>query len=98
MSSSTINTVIIDVRDALEFVAGHVHGAMNIPLPYLADEFPDKLKNIDKNAKIIVYCRTGNRSSYAVEVLMKYGFHNVVNGINQDTTEQLINSSDNKRS
>jgi len=41
-----------------------------------------KLKDVDKNAELIVYCRTGSRSSASIQILKQMGFNNLVNGIN----------------
>lgn len=69
--------LIVDVRTPEEFAAGNYKGAINIPLSELE-------KNLhlfgDKNGKIIVYCRTGNRSGKAKKILNENGFENVING------------------
>jgi phage shock protein E len=78
--------VVIDVREPDEFVRGHVKDALNIPLDLLMHD-ADELKDVQKNAKILVYCRTGRRSGDARRFLMQEGFTNVTNGINQDQME-----------
>ncbi|HOP28171.1 MAG TPA: rhodanese-like domain-containing protein [Spirochaetota bacterium] len=69
--------LIVDVRTPEEFAAARFEGAVNIPLSELE-------KNLqifgDKDMKIIVYCRTGNRSGQAKKILIKNGFENVING------------------
>jgi phage shock protein E len=69
--------LIVDVRTPEEFAAAQFHNAINIPLSDL-----DKNLQIfgDKEMKIIVYCRTGNRSGQAKSILEKNGFTNVING------------------
>lgn len=69
-----LDVAIIDVRTISEYASGHIENAMNIPL--------DKIGTIedtitDKNKKIIVYCRSGNRSREAAEKLLKLGYTNV---------------------
>lgn len=69
--------LIVDVRTQEEFNAGNYKASINIPLAELE-------KNIsrfgDKERLIIVYCRSGNRSSQAKLILEKYGYKNVLNG------------------
>ena len=73
--------IIIDVREPIEYNAGHVDGALNIPpLELLAGS--DQLKDVPKDAEIIVYCWSGSRSNSAIQVLQSMGFTNLVNGIN----------------
>lgn len=45
--------VLLDVRPPNEFAAGHLHGAINIPI----DELPDRLRELPRDHKIITYCR-----------------------------------------
>ena len=81
-----IKYVIIDVREPEEFLAGHVAGAINIPPREILAGLAD-LKSIDKNSKIIVYCRTGARSAVALNIFYSLGYNNVVNGINKSIVE-----------
>lgn len=67
---------LVDVRSPGEFAEGHVKNSVNIPLDRIAAELP-KFKN-KKN--IVVFCRSGNRSSMAKSVLEQNGFTNVING------------------
>ncbi|WP_158135505.1 rhodanese-like domain-containing protein [Vibrio navarrensis] len=68
--------LLIDVRTAEEFASGHLEQARNIPLSEVATGF----RAIDKSQPIVVYCRSGNRSSIAMQALVKQGFINVHNG------------------
>jgi rhodanese-related sulfurtransferase len=45
--------VLLDVRPPNEFAAGHLRGAINIPI----DELPDRLRELEHDQKIITYCR-----------------------------------------
>lgn len=76
-------SVIIDVREPHEFATGHVQGAINIPPTRLMAGAPE-LKNVPKDKQLIVYCHTGSRSAVSMQLLMRMGFTNVVNGINKD--------------
>lgn len=67
--------LIVDVRTAQEFSAGHLDNAVNYPLSQLATHFA----NIDKNSQIVLYCRSGNRSGQAYQYLRSQGFTNLHN-------------------
>lgn len=62
--------VILDVRTDSEFREGHIEGAVNIPV----GELGGRLGELDRGDEILVYCRTGNRSSTAVGILEENGF------------------------
>lgn len=74
--------VILDVRTIEEYENGHIPGA--ILLPY--DQIPQKAESIltDKNQKILVYCRSGNRSKIGSASLVDLGYSDVLEfgGIN----------------
>ena len=82
-----MSTIYIDVREPFEYQSDHVKGAINIPLGTLQQKIPSQLEHIAKDATIVVYCRTGNRSGLAVPYMQHYGFINVTNGINKATIE-----------
>jgi rhodanese-related sulfurtransferase len=76
-SSKTDGPLVLDVRTPMEFSMGAYQGAINVDLDNLqqwAKEFGDK------DRKIIVYCASGARSSYAMRILKQLGFTNVENG------------------
>jgi len=75
------NVTLLDVRTVEEFKTGHIRGAKLIPLSKLEANL-DKLKT-DKQKKIIVYCKSGNRSVAASRILKANGFTplNVKTGI-----------------
>jgi phage shock protein E len=62
--------VILDVRTPSEYSEAHIEGAVNIPV----DELETRLTELSQDDEILVYCRTGNRSSTAVELLEDAGF------------------------
>ncbi|MBP1723326.1 MAG: hypothetical protein H6Q44_1031 [Deltaproteobacteria bacterium] len=68
--------IYLDVRDAGEFSAGHLPGAMNISRGTL--EFNVFNKIPEQNAKIIVYCKTAGRSTLATKTLNDLGFKNAL--------------------
>ena len=67
--------IIIDARTDEEFAEGHIKGAILIPEYEIADRAEKELK--DKDALILVYCRSGRRSNIASEELVKLGYTNV---------------------
>lgn len=69
--------LIVDVRTAEEFDAGNYKASINIPLAELEQNIS---RFGEKEKLIIVYCRSGNRSSQAKLILEKYGYKNVLNG------------------
>lgn len=66
---------VLDVRTPMEFAQGHIDRAVNID--FQGSEFEKKVLNLDKDAPIAIYCRSGNRSSQAVKVMEKLGFTNL---------------------
>ena len=61
---------VLDVRSADEFAAGHVPGAVLIP----HDELAARLAELDKARPVLVYCRSGRRSTIAEDLLAAEGF------------------------
>ena len=72
---STEDVIILDVREQNEYDEGHIANA--ILLPYT--EIEDKAEKVlpDKEALILVYCRSGRRSKIAAESLAELGYTNV---------------------
>lgn len=62
---------VVDVRTPMEFQAGHVPGAINIPFDQVAARTAE-LGARDK--PLLLYCRTGRRSGIAAAELVKQGF------------------------
>ena len=67
--------IIIDVRSEREFMAGHIEGAINIPV----DDLREKIPSIDKKSSIVLNCKTSYRSYLAYRILKNAGFENVQN-------------------
>ena len=67
--------IIIDARTEEEFAAGHIANAILIPEYEIAARAEAELP--DKEALILVYCRSGRRSKIASEKLVKLGYINV---------------------
>jgi rhodanese-related sulfurtransferase len=69
-------TFYVDVRTPAEFAQGSVKGAVNIPL----DQIEKELAKFKGKKNIVVFCRSGNRSSNAKAILEQNGIINVTNG------------------
>lgn len=77
------NAIIIDVRETDEWNAGHIAGAIHIPLSDVKNRVTELEKY--KDSPVITQCRSGVRSAKAAEVLKNAGFSAVYNldgGIN----------------
>ncbi len=70
-----VNLVVLDVRTKEEYEGGHLTNAVLIPV----SEFQDRLAELDKDKKIVVYCKAGIRSAEAGEMLVNNGFGSVYN-------------------
>lgn len=66
---------ILDVRTTDEFNQGHIEGAEQISV----DDLKDRMGELEeyKDKPVLVYCRSGNRSSKAVDILLDNGFTNI---------------------
>lgn len=67
---------LVDVRSPAEFASGSVKGAVNIPL----DNLQQQITKFKAKQNIVVFCRSGNRSSMAKNILSQRGFQNVTDG------------------
>ena len=67
--------IILDTREQDEFDEGHIPGAILIPYTEIENKAEEMLP--DKDAQILVYCRSGRRSKIASESLAKLGYTNV---------------------
>lgn len=69
--------LLIDVRSAEEFAAGHVNGAMNVPHSDTAGLAA--AIGADKDRSVVVYCGSGRRAGKAKEALEALGYTAVFN-------------------
>ena len=79
--------VVIDVRTPDEWSSGHLENAMNV-------EWQDILnitKSVTKDEKIYLYCRSGNRSGRATQILIDAGYSNVTNAGSLKQASDLLN-------
>ena len=73
--------LLVDVRTAAEFRAGHIPSAVNIPYDQIAAGLADR----PTDRVLVLYCRTGRRSGIALNELRRLGYTQVVDfgGINR---------------
>jgi rhodanese-related sulfurtransferase len=69
-------TFYVDVRTPAEFAQGSAKGAINIPL----DQIEKQLAKFKDKKNIVVFCRSGSRSSQAKAILEQNGIINITNG------------------
>ena len=67
--------LILDVRSAQEYRAGHIPGALNIP----HDELPERLSELEisESGEIVVHCQSGRRATASEKLLAAAGFTQV---------------------
>lgn len=66
---------IVDVRTPEEFAEGHIAGAANVD--FGARDFREQIGNLERDGIYLVYCRTGNRSSQAIDVMKDLDFERI---------------------
>jgi len=66
---------VLDIRTPDEFSSGHIPGAVNID--YYSPDFSEKIKGLDDEKEYLLYCRTGNRSGKALDIMKKLNFRKV---------------------
>lgn len=74
--AATAGAVLLDVREADEYAAGHVPNSVNLPLSAIAtaaERIPDK------TTPLFLYCLSGNRSNSAMGALGAMGYTNLHN-------------------
>ena len=72
LSAITHQALIVDVRTPEEFSDGHYPGAINIPHETILDGLNEL--GVTADTAVILYCRSGNRSGQAEQVLQEKGF------------------------
>ena len=79
---TTPGAFLIDVRTGPEYEAGHIEGAINMPLVSI-HFIVNHVRDIE--APVYVYCQTGARSGQAASMIREMGYKNVKNvgGVNR---------------
>ena len=72
------DAVLIDVRTAEEYAEGALPGSIRME----TDELPARIGALapDKGQPVVLYCRSGRRSSAAQDLLQQLGYSHVING------------------
>ena len=70
------NAQFVDVRTPEEFTSSQLPGSVNIPL-HIIDQVADK--QIEKSRPVVLFCRSGQRSQMALQILKSKGFNDVYN-------------------
>lgn len=87
--ASDESALIIDVRTAQEWDAGHLAAATHLQLENVAAGIQDLAK--DRDQIIYLYCRSGNRSGQALQILERQGYSNVINAGGIADASKLLN-------
>ena len=66
------NVQVLDVRSPQEYSEGYIPGAININVN--SADFTERIQSLNQEKPVYIYCRTGNRSRRAAEILKKEGF------------------------
>ena len=67
--------LVIDVREPEEWAAGHVTGAVHLPM----GQVPARLSEIPRDREVLLICRSGNRSGQVQRLLRTQGYANAIN-------------------
>jgi rhodanese-related sulfurtransferase len=73
--STKKKSMVVDVRTPEEVSEGHLIGALNIN--FLGENFANEIQHLDKKKTYLLYCRSGNRTRKAADLMQKSGFKNV---------------------
>ena len=77
------NVVFIDVREGAEYAQGHIRGAISAPrgvLEFIDDpESPMHKPELASGKRLVLYCGSGGRSTFAAKTLNDMGIKNVAN-------------------
>ncbi len=73
LESRDPGTILIDVREPVEYAAGHVPGAVNLPQADLAD----RLEELPRDRPLLLICQGGYRSLRAAQFLKQMGFEQI---------------------
>jgi len=71
------DAVLVDVRTEDEYNSGYIENSLNID--YFSNEFSVNADKLDKTIPIILYCRSGKRSSMSANKISKLGFKEIYN-------------------
>jgi phage shock protein E len=78
VAAEAADRVVIDVRTPAEVAEGHLTGAVLLDIQ--DPGFRDAIAELPRDEAYFVYCRSGNRSGQAIELMRELGFTDLVNG------------------
>lgn len=70
LASTLEDTLLLDVRSPEEYARGHLAGAHNVPYARL----PAHIDGLPKDRRVVAYCQSGSRSTFAVSLLLRHGY------------------------
>jgi len=70
--------LLIDVREADEYSAAHISGAINIPRGLLEFKLSNDAQLAERTLKLVLYCKNSGRSALAADALREMGYRNVL--------------------
>ena len=82
------NAVLLDVRQADEFNAGHIDGAVLVTHDTIAEKIGAVVP--DKDTPVYIYCRSCRRSAIAVEAMKKLGYTDLTDLGGKDEAEKCL--------
>ncbi|RMF09546.1 MAG: rhodanese-like domain-containing protein, partial [Alphaproteobacteria bacterium] len=68
--------VVLDVRTPVEHADGRIRLSRN--MDFFADDFEQQISALDRQASYLIYCRSGGRSRFTLDLLEELGFSNAV--------------------
>lgn len=74
LSDPNATWLVLDVRTPQEYASGHLENA--VLQDFYAADFREQLLNMDRHQPMILYCRSGNRSGQALQMMRELGFKN----------------------
>jgi phage shock protein E len=80
--------LIIDVRTESEWNAGHLELATHLPLDIFERNIVSLVK--DKQQTVYLYCRSGNRSGKALQIMQEMGYNNAINAGGLGEASELL--------
>ncbi|HUU73062.1 MAG TPA: rhodanese-like domain-containing protein [Burkholderiales bacterium] len=66
------NVIYLDVRSTLEWLGGHVEGAIHLPYDKVAQDIGSVLP--DRSVPVITYCVSGARAAFVIDAMRKQGY------------------------
>jgi phage shock protein E len=80
------HALLLDVRSESEFAINGLSQSKNIPI----EQLYQRLSELKKDEPIVVFCRSGNRSRHALQLLKKQGFSQVVDAQTIENIQQFL--------